>query len=319
MKVKLLFELSGEHPDLPVAELECVGEILDTRAQVAVAECPNPQAARRLALTHVVLEYLGESEPTIEAFARLLTDLAITTTKPFAGRVKKIQGSQTMTSQLDLERTIGSLIEGPVSLSTPAEEYRAIASEDRFYFGRVLFRIDRGGFDSRSPMRRPFFHPGAIMPRMARVLTNISLIQPGEWLLDPFCGTGGILIEAREVGARVIGGDFDPSMVSGCEQNLSVSDLMVADAMAAPICDHALDAVVTDLPYGQSVRIRADSMDGLYDGSLAEIRRILRPGRRAVIVTHRDITSIAARHFTILQTYKQRVHRSLTRRILVLG
>jgi len=317
--MKLLFELSGEHPDLPVAELECVGTVLDRRIQVAVAECPDPGAARRLALTHVVMEYLGECEPTHDAFVSLLRDLAIQTEKPFAGRVKMIQGSRMDVARLEVERLIGSLIVGPVSLREPVEEYRAVVSEDRCYFGRVIMRIDRGAFDVRNPMRRPFFHPGVMMPRMARALVNISLAAPGDWVYDPFCGTGGILLEAREIGARILGSDFDPAMVAGYRQNLPNSDVLIADATAVPVCDHAIDAVVTDLPYGQSVRIRAKSMDRLYDGSLAEIRRILKPGRRAIVVTHRDITDIAARHFTVLQEHEQRVHKSLTRRILVLA
>ena len=317
--MKLLFELSGEHPDLPVAELECVGTVLDRRIKVAVAECPDPGAARRLALTHVVMEYLGECEPTHDAFVSLLRDLAIQTEKPFAGRVKMIQGSRMDVARLEVERLIGSLIVGPVSLREPVEEYRAVVSEDRCYFGRVIMRIDRGAFDVRNPMRRPFFHPGVMMPRMARALVNISLAAPGDWVYDPFCGTGGILLEAREIGARILGSDFDPAMVAGYRQNLPNSDVLIADATAVPVCDHAIDAVVTDLPYGQSVRIRAESMDRLYDGSLAEIRRILKPGRRAIVVTHRDITDIAARHFTVLQEHEQRVHKSLTRRILVLA
>lgn len=317
--MKLFFELSGEHPDLPVAELECVGTVLDRRIQVAVAECPDPGAARRLALTHVVMEYLGECEPTHDAFVSLLRDLAIQTEKPFAGRVKMIQGSRMDVARLEVERLIGSLIVGPVSLREPVEEYRAVVSEDRCYFGRVIMRIDRGAFDVRNPMRRPFFHPGVMMPRMARALVNISLAAPGDWVYDPFCGTGGILLEAREIGARILGSDFDPAMVAGYRQNLPNSDVLIADATAVPVCDHAIDAVVTDLPYGQSVRIRAESMDRLYDGSLAEIRRILKPGRRAIVVTHRDITDIAARHFTVLQEHEQRVHKSLTRRILVLA
>ncbi|SDK47820.1 methyltransferase domain-containing protein [Methanoculleus thermophilus] len=317
--MKLLFELSGEHPDLPVAELECVGTVLDRRIQVAVAECPDPGAARRLALTHVVMEYLGECEPTHDAFVSLLRDLAIQTEKPFAGRVKMIQGSRMDVARLEVERLIGSLIVGPVSLREPVEEYRAVVSEDRCYFGRVIMQIDRGAFDVRNPMRRPFFHPGVMMPRMARALVNISLAAPGDWVYDPFCGTGGILLEAREIGARILGSDFDPAMVAGYRQNLPNSDVLIADATAVPVCDHAIDAVVTDLPYGQSVRIRAESMDRLYDGSLAEIRRILKPGRRAIVVTHRDITDIAARHFTVLQEHEQRVHKSLTRRILVLA
>jgi len=317
--MKLLFELSGEHPDLPAAELECVGTVLDRRTQVAVAECPDPLAVGRLALTHVVMEYLGECEPTEEAFTELLRDLAIRIDRPFAGRVKKIQGSRMEAAQLDLERLIGTLIIGPVSLRDPVEEYRAVASEDRCYFGRVIARIDRGAFEMRNPMRRPFFHPGVMMPRMARALVNLSLVAPGERTFDPFCGTGGILLEAREIGIRILGSDFDPAMVAGYRQNLPGADVMIADATAVPVCDGTLDAVVTDLPYGQSVRIRAESIDRLYDGSLAEIRRILAPGRRAVVVTHRDITAIAARHFTVLQEHEQRVHKSLTRRILVLG
>ncbi len=317
--MKLLFELSGEHPDLPAAELECAGTVLDRRTQVAVAECPDPGAVGRLALTHVVMEYLGECEPTEEAFTELLRDLAIRTDRPFAGRVKKIQGSRMEAAQLDLERLIGTLIIGPVSLRDPVEEYRAVASEDRCYFGRVIARIDRGAFEVRNPMRRPFFHPGVMMPRMARALVNLSLVAPGERIYDPFCGTGGILLEAREIGVRILGSDFDPAMVAGYRQNLPGADVMIADATAVPVCDHTLDAVVTDLPYGHSVRIQAESMDRLYDGSLAEIRRILAPGRRAVVVTHRDITAIAARHFTVLQEHEQRVHKSLTRRILVLG
>lgn len=317
--MKLLFELSGEHPDLPAMELECVGTVLDRRIQVAVAECPDPFAAGRLALTHVVMEYLGECEPTRAAFEDLLRDLAITTAKPFVGRGKMIQGSRMDIERLDLEKLIGSLIAGPVSLRDPVEEYRAVVSEDRCYFGRVIRKIDRGAFEARNPMRRPFFHPGVMMPRMARALVNISLVRPGERVFDPFCGTGGILLEAREIGVRILGSDFDPAMVDGYRQNLPGSDVLIADATAVPVCDGALDSVVTDLPYGQSVRIHGESMDRLYDGSLAEIRRILRPGRRAVVVTHRDITPIAARHFTVLQEHEQRVHKSLTRRILVLG
>jgi len=36
--MKLLFELSGENPTLPCAELECIGSVADSRPQVAVAE-----------------------------------------------------------------------------------------------------------------------------------------------------------------------------------------------------------------------------------------------------------------------------------------
>jgi tRNA (guanine10-N2)-dimethyltransferase len=60
-------------------------------------------------------------------------------------------------------------------------------------------------------------------------------------------------------------------------------------------------------------------MDNLYSGALEEIRRVLKPGRRAVVVTHRDISAIAKQNMTIYQQHQQRVHKSLTRHVLVLG
>jgi tRNA (guanine10-N2)-dimethyltransferase len=321
--MKLIFELSGENPTLPFAELGCVGKVIDQRLQVAVVESPCPGAARRLAMTHGVLEYLGECEPDPAAFRTLLHELSLETQQTFAGRAKKVHGGcneRNPCSQKEFENIIGTMIEGPVSLKNPAVEYRAILSEDRCYFGRVLFTFDRGSYDERNPGKRDFFHPGVMMPRMARTLVNIAHIQQGDLMLDPFCGTGGILIEAALLGARAIGSDFDPDMVRGSRKNIPGSDLMLADATVLPFDDHEIDAVVTDFPYGQSVCIKkSDTMDRLYGDALEEIRRVLKPEKRAVVVTHRDISPIAAEFFTILQRHEQRVHKSLTRRVLVLA
>ena len=322
--MKLLFELSGENPTLPFAELECLGKILDRRLQVAVVEAPDPDGAHRLAMTQVVLEYLGECDPDLSSFKRLLKELAIETPPTFAGRAKKIHGGGGFTtknrcSQRDFERMIGTMIEGPVSLDKPEREYRAILSEDRCYFGKVLFGIKRGAYDMRNPGKRNFFHPGVMMPRMARTLVNLTCSYTGEVLLDPFCGTGGILIEAEMLGMHAIGSDFDPMMVDGCRQNIMQPDLMLADAALLPLGNHTIDAVVTDFPYGQSVCIKkTDTMAHLYSDALDEIHRVLKAGHRAVVVTHQDISEIVAEHMTILHRHEQRVHKSLTRRVLVL-
>jgi tRNA (guanine10-N2)-dimethyltransferase len=320
--MKLLFELSGENPTLPRAELECVATVLDGRMQVAVAECPNPDAAHRLAMTHIVLKYLGECAPDIHSFRQLLQELAIETSRPFSGRVKKVHTGyhfRDACSQRDFERLIGTMITGPVRLRNPEVEFRAILSEDRCYFGRVLYRINRGSYNERNPGRRDFFHPGVMMPRMARTLVNLSCAGSRDCLLDPFCGTGGILIEADALGIRVIGSDADPVMIAGCRENISQSSLIIADATRLPFSDFRVDAIVTDFPYGQSVCIRkTDTMEQLYHNTLLEISRVLRPGCRAVVVTHRNIAGIANEYLKIVQRHTQRVHKSLTRQILVL-
>jgi tRNA (guanine10-N2)-dimethyltransferase len=147
---------------------------------------------------------------------------------------------------------------------------------------------------------------------------NLSGIEPGEVLLDQFAGTGGTLIEASLLGVRALGLDVDPLMLAGARLNLPGAEVALADAARLPLRSASVDAVVSDLPYGQSVQIRGETLDRLYEESLAEVARVLRPGRRAVIVTHRPIERIAARHLTIVDRFEQRVHKSLTRRIMVL-
>ncbi len=42
-------------------------------------------------------------------------------------------------------------------------------------------------------------------PKLARCMVNLTGVKENDLVLDPFCGTGGILIEAGIMGARVIG------------------------------------------------------------------------------------------------------------------
>ncbi|MDD1675701.1 MAG: methyltransferase domain-containing protein [Methanomicrobiales archaeon] len=313
----LLFELSGEHPTLPCSELESVGSVMEYAPQVALADCPSVEDTKRLSLSHAVLEFLGKCEATGPAILELTKRLRITATDPFHVRVKKVQGASPDLSQLLLERLIGDRIRGEVSLNHPKIEYRVILSGGYAYVGRVLHHIDRGAFLYRDPLHRPFFHPGVMLPRLARAMVNLSLIRKGELLIDPFCGTGGMLLEARLLGAEFLGGDADPLMVSGTRTNIPHADVVVEDAVAMPFRDRVADAVVTDLPYGQSVGIWRSDLPNIYKGSLAEIHRILKNGRRAVLISHQDIRPLAT-DFTLLQYHEQRVHKSLTRRIQVL-
>lgn len=310
--------LSGEHPTLPVAELGCAVRVEQTAPQIAVGECADPGRLARLALTRRVYEYIAACPARDEAVDAMVREAALEPVGTFAVRVKKVDGALLGTAALPLERRLGGMIRGRVSLATPETTYGLLCSADRCYLGRLVCEPDRRAIDARRPISRPFFHPGVMMPRLARALVNLARVEPGEVLLDPFAGTGGTLIEATLLGARAIGLDADPRMLAGARQNLPEAELALADAVRLPVPSASVDAIVSDLPYGQSVQIRAETLDRLYDGSISEAARVLRPGHRAVIVTHRPIDAIAAHHLRIVDRFDQRVHRSLTRRILVL-
>ncbi|MDD1673650.1 MAG: methyltransferase domain-containing protein [Methanomicrobiales archaeon] len=315
--VLLLFELSGEHPTLPTAEVEAVGRIIKSYPQVAIAECHSLDQTKRLSLCHVVMEYLGQCRATETDILTFITRLYLVSSDSFRVRVKKVQGASPMISASYLEVLIGDHIQGEVSLDNPENEFRMVLSGEWAFFGRVIHVIDRGAYLYRNPLRRPFFHPGVMLPRFARTMVNLSLICSGELLIDPFCGTGGMLLEGKFVGAELAGGDVDPCMVAGTRKNIPHVDVVIEDAAYMPFQDDCADAVVTDLPYGQSVGIRAENLSCLSERALAEIFRVLKRGRRAVVISHRDIRHLAG-DFVLLQYHKQRVHKSLTRHTMVL-
>jgi tRNA (guanine10-N2)-dimethyltransferase len=314
----MIFEFWGEHPDIPRAEVSCLGTVITYGIQVAVAEVPDPGMLGRLAYSHRVMQYLGECHADEESFVRMLTELDLTADRPFCGRVKKMGDTLIQIPSHYMERLIGTHIRGQVSVSTPEIVFRAIISGDRIFFGNVIWEINRGPYHERKPGNRIFFHPGVMMPRMIRALVNLSHAMPGEIILDPFCGTGGTQIEAEMLGCRAIGTDADPLMVSGTRSNLPGSYIAIADARYLPFPDNSVDHVVSDLPYGQSVFIIGSDLHDLYHDALTEIHRMIKPGLRSVIVTHRDIRSMVSQYFAISEYFEQRVHRSLTRRILVI-
>ena len=72
-------------------------------------------------------------------------------------------------------------------------------------------------------MERPFFKPISLEPRLAKLLISLAhreVINP-QIMIDPFCGTGGIAIEALIQGMDVFASDLDPTMVYGAQKNLS--------------------------------------------------------------------------------------------------
>jgi tRNA (guanine10-N2)-dimethyltransferase len=263
------------------------------------------------------MKYICECEATKDAFVQMLKNQNLVSDLPFCGRVKKMADSGMEASATELERLIGYYISGTVSVSHPDRIFRAVISDGRCYFGEIIWEIDRNPYHERKPGKRPFFHPGVMMPRMIRSLVNISGAMPGERVLDPFCGTGGTLIESELIGCLAIGTDADPLMIKGCRLNHQGALAAVADAGYLPFPDESIDHVVSDLPYGQSVLIIGSNLSDLYLQAFSEIKRIVKPGKRSVIVTHKDIQNMAEKFFSIIIQYEQRVHRSLTRRILV--
>lgn len=59
---------------------------------------------------------------------------------------------------------------------------------------------------------------GMLPPKLAQIMVNLA---GGHWILDPFCGTGVVLMEAILIdGGMVYGTDINPKMVAYTNENL---------------------------------------------------------------------------------------------------
>lgn len=324
-----LFELSGEHPTLPLAELKACLETLSSGSKIwehgggyAICSSPTdkiPGIASRLGLSHRAGRYLGSC--SMEEAARFAHDLDLPS-GTIAVRVKRFQGIGSAEGSNRLMHKVAEVVTygRKVDLIRPEVKLRVLWSE-RLHFYLDEFQVDRDQFEQRHVRSRPFFSPVSLHPRHARALVNLTRVKAGETFLDPFCGTGGILLEAALLGAKVIGSDISADMIAGCEENMRhfgapFHRLEVLDIEDVPNAFGNVDALATDPPYGRSSSTNREPLRELHHRALRSIGEVLTASAIAgVVLPYPCPGSIG---LELVEKHLQRVHRSLDRHYCVL-
>ena len=353
--MQLAFELSGEHETLPKAEVfACLDTLnivyqertISDRLLVIDAQL-EPESelleilSRRLGMTHHLYHVLGTSTLDETEIIKLVedTDLSAGMAKErtFAVRTRFAHTNRLFSKRREILTVVGESVQRKgyvVDLKTPSKTFVLLLTPQRFLFCMLLHSVEKQQFTGKKPHRRPFFSPVVIMPKIARVLVNLSGVNAAaeELFFDPFCGTGGILLEAGTVGARIIGADVQEKMVRGARENVEFfglqGDFIVSEASEIPLRASSIDAIATDLPYGRASLISGSSsppsrpafIERLHQDAMAEIYRVLKPGRKAVIVSNSPAFHSRSREhgFRLIEQHTYRVHKSLTRYITVL-
>lgn len=246
----------------------------------------------------------------------------------YSVRIKRVRDSSSNLDILEMERVIGSVFfhqrdDLMVSFVNPSKPYFGVLSNGMLFFGLKLGEIDSKQFTARSPKRRPFFHPTALTAKLARCMVNLSRAESRSLLLDPFCGTGTILLEAGMIGCQPIGIDIKASMVKGSLNNLrnySVKEtgLILSDARKLPL--QSVDCVSTDPPYGRSSTTMGIKKRDLLIDFLSNLKDIIKKGGFISIAAPKEeeISSMGRDiGYKLIESYQIRVHRSLTRELAV--
>jgi tRNA (guanine10-N2)-dimethyltransferase len=333
------FELSGEHETLPRSEVlaslraESIPHrvVLDHPRLLCVEVSEGADlkvVAERLSLTHGIHQLITVCKPhaseMLDAAGRVLCDY-ISRGETYRVRVGSLGHTPFSKSlRFQLEVKTGEILHRAgfkANLEAPDVAFKLLITREAAVLTKTLHTVNRSSYEERKPQNKPFFHPGVLMPRISRALVNLCETVRGDVFLDPFCGTGGILVEAGMLGARVIGSDVQRRILLGARMNLEyyLDDftLLYQNAAQLGLEDESVDAVVTDPPYGRSARIKRGGR--LMEDSLSEMHRVLKTGRRAAIVYREPLhTLIADAGFSVLEYHVQRVHKSLTRHIYVM-
>jgi len=322
------FELSGESKDMPAAEAKrCIEaecprhSLVGTGPGYLIASFPKEYLegiGDRIALTHSIGGYLGSYDPwDIGGLSR--TQLPEGT---FAIRTKRFEGMMKDVDSQKLIRDVGGILSrnNDVDLRDPDVIVRMQLC-DKVHLFIEERAVDRNIMEKRKVGERPFFSPISLHPKYARALINLTGAKRGDAVLDPFCGTGGLVIEAAEMGMRAIASDFDEEMVLGCRENMDFYGLELFDHDVIDIKDiperfSEIDVVVTDPPYGRSTKTGGGDALEVHRSAMLSIPKVLRPEGRAGIILPYEAGHSS---MELDSVFRQHVHGSLSRYYHIFG
>jgi tRNA (guanine10-N2)-dimethyltransferase len=332
--------LSGEHPTLPLAELRALLAMHDPHATaqadgvVAVVQ-PGDLAATKAALARMALAHewgdLWATAPETEAGLHRLAVL-VPAVAPRVGSVavaSERRGTAKTLERAQVERQLGAVLKGnglSVDLKAPTHVVFAWLADGRIVLGRRGGRNDRSSHEARVSDERAHFSPVSLHPRRAASLLHLARVPPGGRVLDPFCGTGGLVLEAALEGYDAWGSDIDPFMVQGTLQTLAdhgeaalAGTALQADIADVPGLVGQVDGIVTDFPYGRASSSHDEELAGLYDRAFAAFAKLLPEGGHAVVGCAQPemLPDLAKHGFAEVERHVERVHKSLTRHYVV--
>ena len=208
-----------------------------------------------------------------------------------------------------------------VDLKDPNHLFMYIFVPKQVYFAELIFR-NKKEYLKRMPKLRPVAKPYTLKSDMARAGINLLGLKEDELVLDPFCGIGGILLEAGDMKLQTIGNDINYNDLEHLKTNFehfrySFPELICKDATEQFLDNESVDGIISDIPYGKSSRKLGTE---LYNKFLQSAHNMLKPGSKMVIIyaDFTDFKPLALKYFEEVFEIEEYINKSMTRFVLVL-
>jgi tRNA (guanine10-N2)-dimethyltransferase len=236
-----LFRISQKNTALSIAEIDAQYSIADVHGEFVFVKKAKPAA---LAYTKETYDLLFET--TIN---RLLKTIK---TYNWNKKIKKTYCVRSHIFEKEIASAIWHRLKKPtVDLENPVHLIHFFFIGKKVYCGILEWKNDNA-FLQRKAHLRPELYPASLDPQLALAMVNLAR---GKKIVDPFCGTGGILIEGAFAGRKMIGYDISKWMLDKCRKNLQNYQLNIKIEVGdATTFVKKCDAIVTELPFGKNTK-----------------------------------------------------------------
>lgn len=171
--------------------------------------------------------------------------------------------------------------------------------ENNFLIGRCIHKFDLKIYKNEDESRAKRLFSHGTSPKLARIMINLTGLQKGQTVLDPFCGTGTIIIQAYKLGFKSIGIELDKEVFEVAESNIAAltnsnSDIRIINADSTEFTiNENIDAVVFEpymgpflkkIPTSLEAQKIITELNALYSKLFLNLSRIDNPELRVVCI-----------------------------------
>ncbi|MCS6784010.1 MAG: RsmD family RNA methyltransferase [Candidatus Caldarchaeum sp.] len=336
--MKTFFLLSGENPALSAAELthllSVFGQarsvtLVDERIAVSDVEASEArEVVYRAAYAKLAALLLGKGvsvddlvfEPGWEETVQRFGSFDVLVYELGGADVDSVSVEKRIAAQV-LEKVKGVRVD----LSNPDVSFVVLVSEKVCVAGLALALKPKKFFADRKAGLRPFKIPSALQPKLARCLVNLAVNTKDSRVLDPFAGSGAVVIEAGLMGHEAFGVEVKTWVANGmrlntCSYAPSKTHVIQGDAKRLPFTK-AFDSVATDPPYGRSATLGGMPFKKLLKQFCTSVVSVLDEKARMAITVPKQLFPDLLEEcgvFKLVEHYDLYVHKSLTRRVSVM-
>ncbi|XP_004534294.1 tRNA (guanine(10)-N2)-methyltransferase homolog [Ceratitis capitata] len=355
---KYILWFAQEHLDFRVAEFNSIVKLFGLKHRKLnknllkpfwIVEFVNDEAAHQFASRSVTLRciyelwshsdtyknfheklrsHIGTSGNVLEPFTKCSFKIVVETYNKHISQKDKVEKIETL-DYLPFQ--------GEVDLKTPEEEWcyiefygldpMAVPKEpEDILFGRLIAKGQRELIKELSLKKRKFIGNTSMDAQLSLLLANQALVKKFDLVLDPFVGTGSLLVSAAKFGGYVFGSDIDFMMLHGRSRPSRITqktrekdervrsnleqygcgarymDVIISD-FSQPLWRDGLkfDSIITDPPYG--IRESTEKVESKNTSKLntrtTDLPHYPSTSHYALQQLYADLLSFAAQHLKV--------------------